>query len=728
MRWAGRRPLGIGWARNAAPRISESMPKPSMAALRVGTKKPARGPAFGKICSSCCSAMGISGFSSKKGIIRRLSAALGRELLTMHGTKLIYRPDIDGLRAVAVILVLLFHFDLGVPGGFVGVDVFFVISGYLITEVIKVGCSSGKFSFVEFYARRLIRLHPALITTVAICLGAGYLLMDPASLSSLASSAQYAVFASSNIFFWLNSGYFDASAHTQPLLHTWSLAAEWQFYFVWPLVVWASLKVSEKFLAFVLGLTAIASLAASQYMLTVDVTAAYFLMPFRVFELAIGALTIYAVRARVGAAFESALFAVGMALIVVSAFTLNPESTFPGIAALSPCIGAALCIYAGRSALGGILRTGPIVQIGLISYSLYLVHWPVAVFYKYFVFREVAVTESIALFIVSIFTGWAMYALVENRFMPGRVRKNVVRYATSMAMTAAVFAASWLVVTSGGYSQRINATYAAAVSNPAEFRTKNYGGYGFKSDGIIGKKEGLDAYLLGDSFSLQYASGLNKALAVDGIALLTLTSNGCFISRMYTRLQDNQPRPDCLDRYARSIRLMEADSKPLIFALHWTGYRDKTSTASGERVNLDDDVKFAKFLEENLDALRRDIGNRPLIIVGSQPFLSAKKSVSECLLRPNFIHQPCNGSMQYKVSQSEAFKTNEALKRAVSKMENTYFFDPSVSLCKDGLCGPTLGGALIYSDNTHLSLDGSAIAGEQIAKLLETIIRGKRRA
>ncbi|MEE6443160.1 MULTISPECIES: acyltransferase family protein [Pseudomonas] len=642
----------------------------------------------------------------------------------MKGKQLAYRPDIDGLRAIAVILVLLFHFNLGVPGGFIGVDVFFVISGYLITEVIKAACEANRFSFADFYARRLIRLHPGLITTVALCLGAGYLLMDPASFASLASSGQYAVFAASNVFFWLNSGYFDASAHTQPLLHTWSLAAEWQFYLAWPLVVWASLRVSERFLAVVLVVLAVVSLIASQHMLTVDATASYFLMPFRVFELAAGALMVYATKARAGETLESVLLAVGLAIIVASAFLLDSASPFPGLAALPPCVGAALCIYAGRSKLGGILRTRPMVWVGVISYSVYLVHWPIVVFYKYFVFREVTVIESIGIFVASILAGWAMYNLVESRFMPGKVKTNTVRYLASAAMTAAVFALSWQVVTNGGFSQRINQTYASALSNPAEYRTKSYGGFGFNSDGLLGKREGLDAYLLGDSFSLQYASGLDKALAPSGIALMSLSTNGCFISGSYTRLQDNKPRSDCFIRYRKSMEMMANDKRPLIFALHWTGYRELLATESGERVNLKDDKVFAEFLTENLHALRKDAGDRPLIIVGSQPFLSAKKSVAECLLRPTFIHQPCNDSIQYNVSQAEAFKTNEAIKQAISSMGNTYFIDPSKTLCPNGMCGPTLDGRLIYSDNTHLSIDGSSVAGEQIAKLLEAIIKG----
>ncbi|HEP7983251.1 TPA: acyltransferase [Pseudomonas aeruginosa] len=211
----------------------------------------------------------------------------------MHSKSLKYRPDIDGLRAIAVILVLLFHFDLGVGGGFIGVDVFFVISGYLITEVIRKGVLQGTFSFTSFFARRLLRLHPALIVTVAACLAIGYLLFDPASFSNLAKSGQYALFSVSNIYFWINQDYFDPSAHTQPLLHTWSLAAEWQFYLVWPFIVWASLKVSERFFVAVLSLLTAGSLVASQIWLSHDSSAAYFLIPFRVFELSAGALVVY---------------------------------------------------------------------------------------------------------------------------------------------------------------------------------------------------------------------------------------------------------------------------------------------------------------------------------------------------------------------------------------------------------------------------------------------------
>ncbi|MFL1481827.1 acyltransferase family protein, partial [Pseudomonas grimontii] len=175
-----------------------------------------------------------------------------------------YRPDIDGLRALAVMLVLLFHFELGVKGGFVGVDVFFVISGYLITSVIRRSIKTGAFSFYDFYVGRLLRLHPALLATVGISLFLGFLLMDPSSLKSLASSSGQSLLSISNFYFWLNQGYFDAASKTQAMLHTWSLSTEWQFYLVWPFIIWGAIKISDRTFIAILLLLIAASVTASQ--------------------------------------------------------------------------------------------------------------------------------------------------------------------------------------------------------------------------------------------------------------------------------------------------------------------------------------------------------------------------------------------------------------------------------------------------------------------------------
>ena len=641
----------------------------------------------------------------------------------MHINNTTYRADIDGLRAVAVLLVLLFHFDLGVSGGFVGVDVFFVISGYLITEVIRNAIHAKRFSFSDFYIRRLLRLQPALIVTIGLCLGAGFLLMDPASFSGLATSAEYSILSASNFYFWLNQGYFDASAQTQPLLHTWSLATEWQFYLVWPFIVWAALKLSDRFLLILLSVMTVVSLAASQIMLDYDPSAAYFMMPFRVFELSIGGMLVFATKHRASPSVESATVIAGLLLIIGSAFLLDSTSPFPGLRALIPCLGAAACIYAGRAKAASILRTWPMVKIGLISYSVYLVHWPIIVFYKYVAFRDITVLERVSILAISLIVGWMMYSIIESTFKPGKDKSKYFAYASALALTAAIFGASWQVVSNSGLTYRINPEYLDAQSNPVEYRSKNFGGYGYPSDGLLGKQSGGDAYLLGDSFSMQYATGLDRGLRPEGIALKTLTTNGCLLSSHYTRLEGPKPRKDCIDRYNKTIDLIAGDSKPLIFAQHWTGYRDITSTESGEKVTFKSDSEFYASVVERIKNLRADTGDRPLIIIGSQPFLSSKKSTTECLLRPVYIDQPCSKMMMYKRESSEAFGVNSAIKDVISGLNNTYFYEPSGTLCPNGICGPSLNGKLIYSDYTHLSINGSDIAGREIASLLKSVIK-----
>lgn len=408
----------------------------------------------------------------------------------MKGTQLAYRPDIDGLRGLAVMLVLLFHFDLGVSGGFIGVDVFFVISGYLITGVIRNAVMSGRFSFTEFYIKRLIRLHPALLVTVALCLVAGFMIMDPASLSSLSDSATYAALSASNFFFWLNQGYFAADAHTSPLLHTWSLAAEWQFYLVWPLIVWGALKVSTRTLALVLVATTISSLIASQLMLGHDASAAYYLMPFRVFELSIGALIVLIPPARLADSAGSFLTTSGIGAILYAAFTFSAEMPFPGFAALVPCLGAAACIYAGQSTAGALLRSSPPMFLGLISYSVYLVHWPLYVFYSYYVMRDVSVYESLTLLASSILIGWAMYTFVEARFIKRPGRGVTQRLAFAGIATIAIAAASIFTTIDGGFAFRIPDKYVEFSSGPADFHKTQYGGQGFKLSQVLGNESG----------------------------------------------------------------------------------------------------------------------------------------------------------------------------------------------------------------------------------------------
>jgi peptidoglycan/LPS O-acetylase OafA/YrhL len=640
----------------------------------------------------------------------------------MEGKQLAYRPDIDGLRALAVILVLLFHFELGVNGGFIGVDVFFVISGYLITEVIIKSIRSGRFSFHDFYVRRLLRLHPALLVTVAATLGAGYLIMDPASFSGLAESAKYATFSASNFYFWLNQGYFDAASQTQPLLHTWSLAAEWQFYLVWPFIVWISLKFSAKFLPWILAALTIASLVAAQVMLSYDSSAAYLMMPFRVFELAIGALLVFLPRDRLKPAIESAIALAGLVAIIAPAFYLTPETAFPGVAALLPCLGAAACIYGGRSTAGAALRFRPMVFIGLISYSIYLVHWPLFVFYKYYIFRDLNAPEKLTLLAISLITGWILYRLIEKILISQKSSIKLLGAASTVCLAIIIYSYSTSIIAHNGLPERVPKDYLKMAVDPVNFHKENYGGHGYNLNPKLGDKSGrLVAIIGGDSFALQYASGIDQEMSKKGEYIEGVFQHGCVISGEFTRVLNNVPRKDCRETYNTILTKLKGNNVPFIYAQSWGGYKNKIADSSGKLVISKTDAEYSEILITLLNGIRSDIGNRPLIIVGSQPYLSMDKSATSCLLRPTFIVQGCESRMRYHLDQTYSFAIRQVLKGFAESHANTYYIDAFEVLCPKGECSTISAGKILYSDATHLSKDGSQLAARTIVEAAELL-------
>lgn len=297
-----------------------------------------------------------------------------------------YRPDIDGLRAIAVVLVVVFHaFPKLIPGGYVGVDIFFVISGYLITGIILREGQAGVFRFRHFYARRVKRIFPALAVVLTATILFGWLTLSPSAFASLghltATSAAYVP----NFTLWHQAGYFDQSGITKPLLHLWSLGIEEQFYVVWPLLLFVCLR-RRKFVVPAILVVIVASFLIGLRLLNTDPSGAYYLPWARAWELGIGALlaATQPTWSRVARGrwerIRSVGPYVGIALIAMSAFLLDAQSRFPGWAALVPTLGAALVISSDTTTVGRILGSRGFVAVGLISYPLYLWHWPLLSF------------------------------------------------------------------------------------------------------------------------------------------------------------------------------------------------------------------------------------------------------------------------------------------------------------------------------------------------------------
>ncbi len=358
-----------------------------------------------------------------------------------------YQRHIDGLRAVAVLSVVFYHFGLpSFKGGFVGVDVFFVISGYLITNLITEEISrTGDFNFKRFYIRRMRRLFPALAVTFLASLILAAVLFSPDRFQAFGRTLSAAVLSVSNIVFWMESGYFDADSHLKPLLHTWSLGVEEQFYLLWPVLLWFFTRRANPTSQFsVLAITGLGSFGLNYLWVTGNFDAGYastifYLTPFRIFELVIGGMVIYAVPfvSRKRWLHELGML-LGLALISYSVVTYSDDIIFPYYYALVPCLGAFLVTLSRESRTFRWLLTNPlVVGVGLISYSMYLIHWPALVFYEYYTFVALAPLEYISLFVLTVLLSVLMYFTVEKPF-----RKAAPTHSNPLPQQAFVFSSA----------------------------------------------------------------------------------------------------------------------------------------------------------------------------------------------------------------------------------------------------------------------------------------------
>lgn len=432
-----------------------------------------------------------------------------------------YRSDIDGLRAIAVLLVVLYHAKFPVSGGFIGVDVFFVISGFLITLIMDKEIREGDFTFRSFYVRRIKRLVPAFAFMLAILfMYCSYYLM-PEDLLSFSKSALFSMPGVSNFYFFLNTNYFDSSA-TEPLLHTWSLSVEEQFYVFWPLILLALYKTKKSSVkTIVFSALFIASLATSQYYAINSKNMAYMMLPFRFFELMMGAMV--AIQFRTVSEFLSKFRAtpyLGIALITASAFLLNDESVFPGLGAFPACLGAALLLASGfrEGWCNKFLTFKPVVYIGKVSYSFYLWHWP---FLILAVYRDIQLTALNASLLV--ITSFAM-ASFSYHFVEQPFRKTRLTFPQAFGFVYAlpVIVASLYLNTmyeTGGWKSRMEGLFDEMTEeNTAHIIRKNCMDtmkVGNIDECHLGVKKKIpDAIMIGDSFGNAY-TGFVDVLAKD---------------------------------------------------------------------------------------------------------------------------------------------------------------------------------------------------------------------
>jgi len=401
-----------------------------------------------------------------------------------------YRRDIDGLRAIAVIPVVLFHFHLGFPGGFIGVDVFFVISGYLIAGILHRDLTDQKFSLFRFWERRVRRLLPALTAVVITTAAVGLLILGPNDLNLLAKSIISQSMMLANVYFWRTTDYFSPSIDTQPLAHLWSLAVEEQFYLVLPLLLIVLYRFRNiTATRWVLGSLAVLSFVLSAQWVTQSPTAAFYLLPTRAWELLVGVLLALSPWTLRSAFWRETFSALGLAAILIASVTFSADMTFPGPIAGIPCLGAAAILWANSRRLtftGRLLSNRPLVFVGLISYSLYLWHWPISAFATYIELGD-SLMWQVTLMGISLLAAWVSWRWIEQpcrtgfKFAP---RPAVLACGVVVLIITAGFAAiGWVTK---GLPQRFSPTTLAYFEGQRDFFfTDNVSPADISSDNLV---------------------------------------------------------------------------------------------------------------------------------------------------------------------------------------------------------------------------------------------------
>ncbi|HEV3272309.1 MAG TPA: acyltransferase family protein [Candidatus Methylacidiphilales bacterium] len=444
-----------------------------------------------------------------------------------------YRPDIDGLRALAVLAVVFFHADLGVTGGYAGVDVFFVISGYLISGLILKEIENGEFSLLNFWIRRIRRLLPAFVLLVFACVAVGWFLLLPFEFKELGQSILAQTVLAANFYYYSHTGYFDQPAETLPLLHTWSLAVEEQFYLLFPFFLLALKGFSRRRLILITAALCVLSLGLCVYCSYFYPSANFYLLPTRAWELLIGALPAIAGMQKPLPRWmaESASWA-GLFAILFAVFHYDSETRFPGTAAILPCAGAAVLMWANSLSLtsaGKLLASPPLVFIGLVSYSFYLWHWPVFVFAKHMtpLRMPLLVVALVAVSFLLAVLSWRYVETPIRRCAVFKGRTQILAFAGVMAgiMILAGFAIqAWQGVPSRFSPQALayaNGTYDKGIHTEVELEDVLKGN--FIELGSGDRSLPIKLFVWGDSHAMTTLSILNQLCKEHGVRAVAAT-------------------------------------------------------------------------------------------------------------------------------------------------------------------------------------------------------------
>lgn len=554
---------------------------------------------------------------------------------------------------------------------------FFVISGYLITRIIfDEIIATRNFNFVNFYSRRVRRLFPALFFVLVVSFILAFLMFTPSHFQRFGGELLYSAVSMSNFYFWNESGYFNTASEFKPLLHTWSLSVEEQFYLIWPVMTVLILrKAGITFLGIFIALVFFISLYGNNMMadghsnlllrlspliaswFKDGLSTIFYLTPFRMFEFAIGASLIFVEKyKRMNNCLNEILMIFGLLMIGFSVHSFTERTLFPSYNALIPCFGAALIIFSCSANLTGYLLSNKLaVYIGRISYSIYLIHWPLIVFYKYWKITPLTGMDKIAILILSIALGFLMFTFIENPF---RIKSQEKIYLSNAGFgLVCSFLLLFVAVPAGtiwanaGWPWRVGElpkTIASQLKNSTQFHKDQFGGAGFSEPySWIGESANhkADIVIIGDSHAQQLKTGIKELVSVPYRKSVYFSTSSCLILPDMTRTTPGFNWDDrCRDVLNNAMEVIaNSPNAVVVLAELWVGQVPIAAYLSRkEPLLVDHNLKKAYTrLIPALDALKNNIGNRKLVIVGNVPG-AGSSDIMGCFLRPRFLRADCN--------------------------------------------------------------------------------------
>ncbi len=646
-----------------------------------------------------------------------------------------YRPDIDGLRAVAILSVVLFHaFPEILKGGFVGVDIFFVISGFLISSIIFTELNNGKFSFANFYARRIKRIFPALIAIFTASIVFGWFGLFAHEYQQLGKHTAMGAGFLANFQLYREAGYFDTASELKPLLHLWSLGIEEQFYMAWPLILFAAYKLRVKAIWLVL-LIAIPSLGLSIYASAGHKMFSFYLPPTRFWELLVGSGLAYIsfYKNNQKSAENSQLSAnlqawFGVALIAAGVFLLDRWVAFPSSWAMLPTFGAFFIISAGKKAWFNhhILSSRVMIFIGIISYPLYLWHWPLLTFARIMEGGTASDAICVAAIIVSFVLAYLTYILIENPI-------RHLKYATAYLCVAMLLIASIgaYIANKDGFISRFPEfekyrlqtirTPASDADCEAIFTQKGEEKL-FKYCRFTGNKHKETVAIIGDSHAHVVFQGLAELMAAEHKNVLLLANTSCPTLMGAIAGDSAEDLRTCNSKIEQIIKTVaeREDVKTVLIVTRGASYISGNGFGVAER-----DLRNRPILsiEQNNETPAQIF--RHGLEKTSQSLTASGKKLFYMIENPelgvdafNCVGRPVYLTKQYDcvIEKATVLARQDEYREVIKNIPNLTLIDVVPAFCPDEHCKVMENGTLLYSDDDHLSVEGSRFLANKVLK------------